>query len=620
MSGIAGIVDFAGRPVDPDELQGMLGIMDYRGPDGRGVWLSETVALGQGMLRTTPEAREAEMPLVSADGDHVLVMDGRVDNRSDLRKDLLAAGALLRTQADEALVLAAYRLWGAECVKRIDGDFALAIWDGRERKLFVARDRLGFKPFFYHWSGSRFYFASDIAALARHPEIPTEIDEFTVAQVIANDYVSNTHSIWTGISRLPPRQAGLVDGSGLTSSTYWDPRDVPDVRYDSQDAYVDHYRELLFDEVRRVSRTVGPLGCEVSGGLDSSAVFSVAHALEKDGCLLTQDLKGYTLRFSKGAPTDELAYVHAVSEHLGRPVREIDAKLPELDWYEAYARERCALPPWPNGAMHRDEYQAVQSDGCRVLLNGVGGDQWLAGSMSATEELVARKEWALLWQFLFGLSRAKGPGRAVYEEVRFGLYPYLPKRMRLGLRKAMGRPVHSFLGPACLSRRLRDRLEDAGRIQSPASGQSRWAGLGMLDNAALVHAKETMELMAALAGLELRSPLSARRLIEFSFAVPAARRRWDGLDRSIHRRALQGVLTDTVLKRFAKTTFEDVFDGYFPDLVCHSDWRRTGISLGWLDAPQFERIVASAANDAGAHQAQITAWNAFSCVRVAVER
>src|SRR5512143_363122 len=156
MSGIAGIIRFDGAPVEPGLVEKMTSAMSHRGPDGIRHWVRGSVALGQCMLRTTPESLEEEQPLANEDESLVLVMDGRVDNWEELRAELLKRGAVLRTRADAELVLRAYETWGRDCLAHIDGDFALVIWDARNRTALCARDRMGNKPFHYHWNGRTF--------------------------------------------------------------------------------------------------------------------------------------------------------------------------------------------------------------------------------------------------------------------------------------------------------------------------------------------------------------------------------------------------------------------------------------------------------------------------------
>lgn len=169
MSGIAGIVRFDGAPVEPGLIESMTAAIAHRGPDGIAHWTRGPVALGHCMLRTTPESLEETQPLANEDGSLVLVMDGRVDNWEELRAELLRRGAVLRTRADAELVLRAYEAWGRDCVAHLDGDFALAIWDARHRRLFCARDRLGHKPFHYHWDGATLAFASELHPILALP-------------------------------------------------------------------------------------------------------------------------------------------------------------------------------------------------------------------------------------------------------------------------------------------------------------------------------------------------------------------------------------------------------------------------------------------------------------------
>ena len=164
MSGIAGIIHFDGAPIEPGLIEKMTGAMSYRGPDGIHHWVKGSVALGQCMLRTTPESLEEHQPLTNADESLVLVMDGRVDNWEELRRELLGRGAVLRDRSDAELVLRSYEIWGRDCLKHIDGDFALVIWDARRKEAFCARDRMGSKPF-----NSMFkFFVTGVSSHASH--------------------------------------------------------------------------------------------------------------------------------------------------------------------------------------------------------------------------------------------------------------------------------------------------------------------------------------------------------------------------------------------------------------------------------------------------------------------
>ena len=269
MSGIAGVIRFDGAPVEVGLVERMTSAMAHRGPDGVQHWASGAVAVGHCMLRTTPESLQEHQPLCNEDESVVLVMDGRVDNWEDLRRDLMDRGAALRTRADAELVLRAYETWGPDCLLRIEGDFALVIWDGRRREAFCARDRVGKKTFTYHWDGTTLAFASELHAILALPGMREELNEGLLAEVLADEWRSHDETFWKGILRLPAAHRMTVSARSARPERYWAPDLWETLPYTREDDYVEHYRALLVDVVRRTSRSHLPVACEVSGGLDS---------------------------------------------------------------------------------------------------------------------------------------------------------------------------------------------------------------------------------------------------------------------------------------------------------------------------------------------------------------
>jgi asparagine synthase (glutamine-hydrolysing) len=616
MSGVAGIVDFGGRPVDPMEIENMLDIMDYRAVDGRGTWDGATVVLGHCMTHTTPESREATLPLSNADGSLCVVLDGRIDNWEDLRSLLLGRGMQLRTRSDAELVLAAYELWGEECVKSFDGSFAIAIWDARRRRLFCARDIIGFKPFFFHWSGTRFYFASDASSLLRHPEIPAEIDEAIVAQIILDDLIYTEQTIWAAVRRLPPRSMAVVAEYGPRITHYWEPDLATVLRYRKQEDYVDHYRELLFDEVRRASRSIGPLACSVSGGLDSSALFAVADALEKEGKFLADGLKGYTLLFEESFAGYELPYARATAVHLKRSIEEVPAARPDLEWYEAFASQHLTLPPWPNGTSSKRILERAHADGCRVYMDGIGGDEWLTGSVFAPADAIARDP-RVIPSYLRSFSGSRGAFEVATELIRFGAYPFIPLRARQILRQVTGRRAnddfaYQVLSPRLLQLHKSNKRDNAIPTLSRGS-QFQREYFDTLDDVFLIMAKEITELTTALAGLERRSPLSSKRMLQFCFSVPQARRLWGGTNKAIHRSALQCYLPVTVLQRRSKARFNDLLTERVSQLRARPGWKSEAMLKGWAEASGLEHLDAGLQATPSPFAVQRTAWSIFSC-------
>ena len=225
MSGIAGIIRFDGAPVATDQIKTMTAAMACRGPDGINHWVRGSVALGQCMLRTTPESLEETQPLTNDDESLVLVMDGRLDNREDLRRELRSKRITLRTRTDAELVLAAYQLWAEETPRHFLGDFAFAVWDLHRQRLFCVRDHLGIKPFYYVCGKHFLAFASDEEAFYGLAGISHEPNEDRIAAVLVSQF-DGAHDYGVGclkdVVTLPPGKTLSVQRTGqMVIRTHW---------------------------------------------------------------------------------------------------------------------------------------------------------------------------------------------------------------------------------------------------------------------------------------------------------------------------------------------------------------------------------------------------------------
>ena len=190
MSAIAGILYFHGAPLEPGLIEKLTSAMKRRGPDAQTHWMQASVGLGHCMLRTTPESIEEHQPLFSQDKNLVLVFDGRLDNRDELRRDLIAAGAVLRDHSDAELALQSYAAWGEDCPSRLLGDFAFAVWDARRQRLFCALDHMGARPFYYALDKQFFAFASEEEALLELPGVSRQPNEAMILHMLVPAYQS----------------------------------------------------------------------------------------------------------------------------------------------------------------------------------------------------------------------------------------------------------------------------------------------------------------------------------------------------------------------------------------------------------------------------------------------
>jgi asparagine synthase (glutamine-hydrolysing) len=566
MSGIAGIIHFDGAPVEPGQVEKMTAAMAHRGPDGIHHWAKGNVVLGQCMLRTTPESLEEAQPLASEDASLVLVMDGRVDNWEELRRELLGRGAVLRNRSDAELVLRAYETWGRECLAHVDGDFALVIWDARQKLALCARDRMGHKPFHYHWDGKTLAFASELHPILALPWVGEKPNDGMLAEFLAWEFHARDETLWQGVMRLVAAHRMVVDAGGPRPEPYWAPDLWATPSYTRDEDYIEHYRELFADSVRRMSRSHQPLACDVSGGLDSSAVFCMGEHLRRTNQLLASGIEGYTLAFTDDSDANELACARAAGDYLGVPIREIPPTVAPLSWYAESARSCREFPGFPNGSMSIDLRQQAAAAGSRVMFTGEWGDALLQGSRAYYAEELSLRHWHALDDCFRTDAAAFGAPQAARWFIRHGVFPLLPPAIQQGVRQLVRKIRRSetcdtlyWLSPSMRQtveqRRARFRPPHAPRARSFCQRDL----LDMLHSAFTAQVMERLERQGAHAGLEMRHPLGDRRLVQFAFSTPERLRLRGDRTKYLHVQAMQGLMPQAILERKTKAEFSVVF-------------------------------------------------------------
>ena len=272
MCGIAGIIE-AEKPVGFQLLQRMSNALAHRGPDDAGTWLSpdRRVGLGHRRLAIIDLSPLGHQPMCSDDGQITIVFNGEIYNFPEVRAELQARGNSFRSASDTEVVIAAYRTWGPACLNRLVGMFALAIWDGAKRRLFVARDRAGEKPLFYLHKNGRFAFASELKAILVDPNIPRSINREALDDYLAYGYVSGSLCILDGFAKLPPGHwlTYEPDLDRLQISRYWDlPTGAADTAPSDLQELTSELEVLLMQSVRCQLIADVPIGVLLSGGLD----------------------------------------------------------------------------------------------------------------------------------------------------------------------------------------------------------------------------------------------------------------------------------------------------------------------------------------------------------------
>jgi asparagine synthase (glutamine-hydrolysing) len=621
MSGIAGIIRFDGGPVEPDLIEKMTASMAYRGPDGINHWVQGSVALGQCMLRTTPESLDESQPLHNDDSSLVLVMDGRVDNWEELRSELLARGARLRTRADAELVLRAYEVWGEECMPHIDGDFAFVIWNARTRTAFCARDQMGNKLFNYHWDGKTLVFASEVHAILAMPWIEQIPNEGLFAEYLGNEWYSRHETPWQGLTRLIPAHRMRVTSSGCATVHYWQPDYAVTLPFTSETEMAEHYFSLLERQVRRMSRSAYPVACEVSGGLDSSALFALLAKLQRNQDLPAPGFAGYGLAIPDDAAANEIDYMRVVGSFVGHTIKEVPATQAPLDWFETAARTYKEFPSYPNGTMSLDLRTTARAEGARVVMTGIGGDEWVGmpwyGS-AYTEEMALLNVRNAYQCFKRDCGDIGGP-TALKWFLRYGLAPFAPQPMKrsaqalLQLRAPTSRPKAYWL-----SAHYQDLLAErraAFQAKKPPALARRGQSIQyrILLGAYEVLSRELEERQNARLGVELRSPFNSRAIIECAFATPERFRTQGRTTKVLHRRAFADLLPECVVKRTSKADFMGTFRTQLKDLGRERIVRTARERGDWVKTEGIDHMVDNLQNCVDLGSVEWKLWTLIGC-------
>ena len=377
MCGLAGFVDPTGRIPNPGSaLAAMVASLHHRGPDGEGRWLGDGgVHLGHRRLAIVDTTDAAAQPMIGASGA-VIVLNGEIYNYPELRTELESDGVVFRTRSDTEVLLAAWERWGAECLPRLIGMFAFAVWDPRRRRLFLARDRLGKKPLYYCHDGRFFVFASEPKALLALDPVRrgAQVDLRGLSDFLSLGYILSPKSIYANISRLPAAHWAEFDPDQgvLRASEYWHLEnavlDSP-IRYDARAR--ERFLALLTDAVRVRLRADVPIGCFLSGGLDSSAIAAVTTQVS------ATPPHAFTVGFHDQR-FDESRHAQNVARHLGIPLDTIEtdpAREVDLDraiWHfdEPFA-DTSLLPTYL--------LNKAAAGRVKVALSGDGADEILAG-------------------------------------------------------------------------------------------------------------------------------------------------------------------------------------------------------------------------------------------------
>lgn len=493
------------------------------------------VYLGFRRLAILDLSSDANQPMSSPDGNSAIVFNGEIYNYIELKAELQQQGELFKTGSDTEVLLRAYSKFGADCLKKLNGMFAFAIYDKRARSLFLARDRLGVKPLFYWNRKDGFAFASELRALRGLEGFPKELNQEALGLYFRTGAVPDWASVFAGISKVPPGcwiryhlDTGVLEGP----VSYWDLPAVHEEEGRTEEDWVDEIEGLLWDATRIRLRSDVPLGVFLSGGIDSGLVAAAA-------AKQVQGLTSLTIGFA-GEPEDETALALATARHLGlKPItRNLEMGegmelLPKtMAHFDEPFSDLSALPTSLVCAEARKDFT--------VVLSGDAGDEVFAGYRHYL------RAWNWRW-----VNKVPKPGRQVVGSImaRFAAPDSSARRFWLRLSHPVGRmgfggplyPFHDWL-ESCLKPEVilpRERM-----VELYAKHVPEWDGASSLDLAQRTDLRNYMledilvkvDRMSMRHSLEVRSPFLDYRLVELGLRIPSRLRIKNGTNKYLLRK------------------------------------------------------------------------------------
>jgi len=556
--GIAGFL--ARREIDALPLvAAMTDCLAHRGPDDQAVASMSGLTLGHRRLSILDPSPAGRQPMSTPDGCLSIVHNGEIYNFLELAAELKAAGHTLRTSTDTEVILEAYREWGPECVRRFNGMWALALWDADERTLFLSRDRLGVKPLYYTDTPAGFAFASEIKALLSLPAADPALDTSVLRDFLLDGLVDHTdRTFFRYIRVVPPGQSLLVTADGLKAQRYWRPPELADdasSRSDLADAArIEEIRALLIDSVALRLRSDVPIGSCLSGGIDSSAIVTIAAGLRAGtlgaGPLTRREREqspqlAFHAEFAEGR-IHERRFVDQVVAATGTDVKVVApsveafrAELERIVWHQDQ--------PFGSSSIVAQYFvmKRAHDASVKVLLDGQGADELFAGypgylGLRLASGLVSGDLEAAARMLRLG---PRDAGRAV----RYAFLRSTRRPTRLPIRK----PLRAFLTQEVASA---DALHpEPDGLGGTLLARLLWDQVRSTSLPALLRYEDRNSMAF---GIEARVPFLDFRLVEAALRLPDRLRIGPEGRKIALLRAMEGIVPPAIIGRRDKVAFE----------------------------------------------------------------
>src|SRR5215470_6592660 len=554
MSGIAGLMRFDGRPVRPRDLERAAGALGQYGPDRTDISVTDNVGLVHTLMQMTPEDRFDRQPHRGASGS-MITADLRIDNRDELIARIGIASLEAASWPDSRLLLTSWEKLGDNIWPILRGPFAAAIWEPRTGSMILARDHLGLNVVMWHKARGFFAFASMPNGLFALDDVPRKLCEEKLADFLVLNHADHATTMYRNVFRVPPAYVLHVkpDGS-IAQRRYWSPADIKDIRLRSDSAYAEGLRDCLDCAVRRQMRSIHPIGSLLSGGLDSSSVSVLAaHALgEKNQRLAAfTGVPGHDFNgpVPDGCYADETPYVEAIRKKAGN----IDIDYVHTDACDDFAQLERFFTALDGPVRNPTNFgwtmatlQRARAQGRRVLLGGLHGnctiswDGWsqASGHLARGRLLLAYRQWRQFYR--------NTPYSSWTALRKLLIEPLIPGRLGDWTRRhrsATWREHAPIRAEFAAEMAVESRARTVGHdFLYRMRRDERVKGLAQVDYLGDWQAAEK-----AFTGVEVRDPTADIDVVSYCFGIPTEQYLAEGIDRSLIRRAMWGLLPEPVL-------------------------------------------------------------------------
>jgi len=515
--GIFGYFDRGAQSLSAASLQAMGAAIRHRGPDDQGTWAAPGLALGNQRLSIIDIAG-GHQPFVSDDGKIVVVQNGEIFNHIELAQDLARRGTPCRTHSDTEVLLRLYEAEGIDFVRKLNGMFAIAIYDGREDALYLVRDRIGVKPLYIQDDGRRLAFASEIKALLAVGERPA-LDEEALHHYLSFNYVPPPYTLYRGVRHLMPGHVVKVTRGASTTTRWWNLAEVQPVHGRSEDDWIEEFDAILDDAVRLRLRSDVPFGAFLSGGVDSSTVVGLMARH------MSEPVKTFCIGF-EDPRYDEAPYAQAAADRFAthHVMERVDPDMLDL-W--PLATYHCDQPHGDISFLPTYRVSQLAVRDVKVVLTGDGGDELFAG-YDKHRDFFARPEVATMPAGEFQ--------RAYFDSI--SLFSGAAKADLYSPR--MARSVGAI-----------DSFEVARPYFDAVPHQDRINQALYLDMQLLLSGNNLVkpDRMGMAVSLEARTPFLDYRMMEFAFRMPGDLKLKGGATKYLYKKAVTPLIGDTLAYR-----------------------------------------------------------------------